>query len=258
MEHNNIEKLVKEAIKNRSVEPSMQARERLIKALNFELKKKKRLWIYYASAAAVLILLYVVGTRVQNENLDSEILPEITFEKEGVKPNSNKPKQEDYTIQSEVLKDEVAHQSKVKSTNKVQVNKGFIVEGKTRKNVITTTISDSLAENQLLAYKTSITKSEIKNTVVKAPNDIDTKSKYLNEASSFITPEHLLAAVESDSSSRLLPPKNSKTTNYVGSNKLLLEMERQLFDEKNKSIFMKAGHQLKKVKTAVVNRNFKD
>jgi hypothetical protein len=258
MEQNNIEKLVKEAIKDRSVEPSMQARERLITALNSEPKKKKRLWIYYASAAAVLILLYVIGARLQNENLDSEILPEITFQKEEVKTNTHKTKSEDNTFLSEIFNDEVSNQSNIKRSNKIQINKGSLAEIKTRKNVKSITISDSLAQNQLLAYKTNTTKKELENSVVKASNEIDTTSKKMEKAYSFITPERLLAEVETDSSSRMIPSNTPKTFSYVGSDQLLLEMERQLFDEKNRSIFKKAGYELKKVKTAVANRNFKD
>jgi len=44
----------------------------------------------------------------------------------------------------------------------------------------------------------------------------------------------------------------------VNSDTLLLEMERQLFDEENKSIFKKAGKQIKKIKTSLANRNFKN
>lgn len=258
MEQHNIEKLVKEAIKDRNIEPSLQARERLITALNSEPKKKKHVWIYYALVAAVLILLYIVGSQVQNENLNPEVRPEITFEKYEVESNAKKTQPEDYTIQTEVSNNEVAHQSKDKASNKLQINKVAIDEGKTVKSDITTTISDSLVDNQLLAHKTNSIKNALQNTVVNASNEIDSTSNMLKKAYAFITPEHLLAEVETDSSSKLRPSSSAKTKNYVGSNQLLLEMERQLFDEQNKSIFKKAGHQLKKVKTAVANRNFKD
>jgi hypothetical protein len=258
MEQHNIEKLIKEAIKDRSIEPSKQARERLITALNSEPKKKKHRWIYYASAAAVLILLYVVGSQVQNENLDSEKLPEIIVQKEELDSNTNKEKQKDNAIQPENLNDKITSNSDDKSLNKNQINRGSIAEGKTIKNTMATRISESLAENNLLVSKLNTTENDVENTVEKASNDLDTSSKTLQKSFSFITPEHLLAEVETDSSPKTIPFKTPKTKNYVESNQLLLEMERQLFDEKNKSIFKKAGHQLKKVKTAVANRNFKD
>jgi hypothetical protein len=258
MEQHNIEKLVKEAIKELSIEPSMQARERLIAGLHTEPKKKKRLWIYYASAAAVLILLFVVGIKVQNGNLDSEILPEITFQKEEVESNTNKAKQQDYIAPSDVVTDEVADQTMVTSSNKTLVNNGSKVEAKTRKTISRSAINDSLVSHKLLATKTNTSENEIKNSVGTSSNDLKTNSEKLHKSFAFITPEHLLASVETDSSPKMIPSKVSKTINYVGSNQLLLEMERQLFDEKNKGIFKKAGHQLKKVKTAVVNRNFKD
>ena len=43
MEPNNIEKLIQDNFKDRSIEPSAQARERLIVALNTKPKKKKKL-----------------------------------------------------------------------------------------------------------------------------------------------------------------------------------------------------------------------
>ena len=74
----------------------------------------------------------------------------------------------------------------------------------------------------------------------------------------YISPEALLASTITDSTVKLQQHLKKPSENYVDSETLLLEIERQRFDEKNKSIFNKASKELKKAKEALANRNYKN
>jgi hypothetical protein len=117
--------------------------------------------------------------------------------------------------------------------------------------------SNGLSENPQLEFEKRPTLIKDASLVSEVVIEKDTLHKKIEQRFPYVTPEVLLLAVEGDSS-QLFKVKVTSPTNYVNSNQLLLEMERQLFDEENKSIFKKATKQLKKIKTSVANRNFKD
>jgi hypothetical protein len=260
MEPNSIEKLIKTAINERRIEPSAAARMLLIEALNAKLKRKNRIWLRYGVAASIVFLLCFTGGRLLMKNVDVEDPIEVTFQKD--MPESKKEDKLDNTIiRKQIIEEPSISIHDINSKSNRTTKKAIVTATHTEKKHLNTEIkknqSNALKEKPELEFVSSpiLSKDVIKVSEVVIRKD--TIAKKTEQLFPYVTPEALLAAVEGNSS-QLLKVKVTAPTNYVNSDRLLLEMERQLFDEENKSIFKKATKQLKKIKTAVANRNFKD
>ena len=251
MEPNNIEKLIQDNFKDRSIEPSAQARERLIVALNTKPKKKKKLWINYAVAASLILGLLFVGGKILFNGGVVEQPIEISFEKE--LPEIQQEKTTDLVNQNNVIaveeqqdfkqETQTIKQSKVVSNSKGKVSKNEIV-----KQELQTNKEDELQiENPTVIIEKNLVKVKETEGIaeVKSSNQFQ-----------YITAEQLLESARKDSSLNLIQNKKQLSDSYLDSDQLLLEMEKELFDEKNKSIFKKAGKQLKQLNEAVANRNY--
>jgi hypothetical protein len=251
MEPNNIEKLIQDNFKDRSIEPSAQARERLIVALNTKPKKKKKLWINYAVAASLILgLLFVGGKLLFNGGVVEQPI-EISFDKELPKIQQEKTtdlvnqnnvigveEQQDFKQETQTIK-----QSKVVSNSKGKVSKNEIV-----KQELQTNKEDELQiENPTVIIEKNLVK--VKET--EGISEVKSSNQF-----QYITAEQLLESARKDSSLNLIQNKKQLSDSYLDSDQLLLEMEKELFDEKNKSIFKKAGKQLKQLNEAVANRNY--
>ena len=251
MEPNNIEKLIQDNFKDRSIEPSAQARERLIVALNTKPKKKKKLWINYAVAASLILgLLFVGGKLLFNGGVVEQPI-EISFEKELPKIQQEKTtdlvnqnnvigveEQQDFKQETQTIK-----QSKVVSNSKGKVSKNEIVKQELKINK-----EDELQiENPTVIIEKNLVK--VKET--EGISEVKSSNQF-----QYITAEQLLESARKDSSLNLIQNKKQLSDSYLDSDQLLLEMEKELFDEKNKSIFKKAGKQLKQLNEAVANRNY--
>ena len=260
MEPNNIEKLIKATIKERSIEPSADARNRLIEALNSKPKKKKKLWARYGIAVSIVFLLCFVGGRLLMKNVIVEDPIEVTFQKD-IPESKKEDKLDNAIISTQIIEEPSISSHKINSKSNRPSNKAIVTATHAEEKHLNTEIkknqSNALKEKPELEFVSSpiLSKDAIKVSEVVIRKD--TIAKKIEQLFPFVTPEALLAAVEGDSS-QLLKVKVMTPTNYVNSDQLLLEMERQLFDEENKSIFKKATKQLKKIKTSVANRNFKD
>ncbi|WP_282030893.1 hypothetical protein [Winogradskyella eximia] len=251
MEPNNIEKLIQDNFKDRSIEPSAQARERLIVALNTKPKKKKNLWINYAVAASLILGLLFVGGKILFNGGVVEQPIEISFDKELPKIQQEKTtdlvnqnnviaveEQQDFKQETQTIK-----QSKVVSNSKGKVSKNEIV-----KQELQTNKEDELQiENPTVIIEKNLVK--VKET--EGISEVKSSNQF-----QYITAEQLLESARKDSSLNLIQNKKQLSDSYLDSDQLLLEMEKELFDEKNKSIFKKAGKQLKQLNEAVANRNY--
>ncbi|WP_405571695.1 hypothetical protein [Winogradskyella sp. Asnod2-B02-A] len=252
MEPDNIEKLIQDNFKDRSIEPSSQARERLIVALNTEPKKKKKLWINYAVAASLVLGLLFVGSKLLFKDGVVEQPVEISFEKELPKDTQNEitpnlikqnnalalEGQQDSNQETEIKK-----RSKMVSNSKELKSKNKVAE----QNLQTNEEDELPLENPTVIIEKELVK-------VKETEGI-AEVQSLNQFQ-YITAEQLLESAGKDSSLILIQNKKQLSDSYLDSDQLLLEMEKELFDEKNKSIFKKAGKQLKQLNEAVANRNY--
>ncbi|WP_179377209.1 hypothetical protein [Winogradskyella wichelsiae] len=252
MELNNIENLIKENFKDRSIKPSSEARNRLIVALNTKPKKKKKLWLNYAVVASFIIGLFLVGSQFFLKNQDIEQPVKIGFEKNkpqlkqndalDLKDQNNaivlEEQQELKPIKTRIEKEKLISNSKGKTLKQELVQEEFPFQKK----------QDFLVENRVKLFKE---KDSIKEEGVERLAN-DSKIKPFQ----YITAEKLLQVTMADSSLELHKNHNKQIKTYLESEELLVKMETQLFDEKNKSIFKKAGKQLKELKEAVANRNY--
>lgn len=253
MEPDNIEKLIQDNFKDRSIEPSSQARERFIVALNNEPKKKKKLWINYAVAASLVLglLLFVGGKLLFKDGVVEQPI-EISFEKELPKDTQNEitpnPIKQNNALVLEDQQDsnhktEIKQRSKMVSNSKELKSKNKVAE----QNLQTNKEDELQIENPTTIIEKELVKSKETEdiAVIKLPKQFE-----------YITAEQLLESAGKDSSLILIQNKKQLSDSYLDSDQLLLEMEKELFDEKNKSIFKKAGKQLKQLNEAVANRNY--
>jgi hypothetical protein len=243
MEYDNTEDLIKEIIGNREIAPSDHARERLIEALNTKQKKKRVIWLPYAVAASIILMLCFVGAKMMFGSYNDKAPIQKIVNEESQQPINEQPT---------IIEDKLA-ETKEEESNKIIVVKESeelpITAAKTNVTQIKDDPLISKAEdnNKLVVV-------EENRDVVKKP---DTLSRKLPKNFIYITAEDLLASTAADSSSLKLNGTLKKTTEkYVESDALLIELERQLFDEKNKGIFNRASREIKKVREAFANRNF--
>ncbi|WP_178985470.1 hypothetical protein [Winogradskyella helgolandensis] len=252
MEPNNIEKLVQDNFKDRSIEPSAQARERLIVALNTKPKNNKKLWIHYAVAASLVLGLIFVGGKFLFNVGGVEQAPEISYEKDIPKEiqeqNSPDSIDQNKAIVLENHEDPKQEPEMRKQSKIVSNSKEIVSENKVAKQNIQTNEKAKLSiENPTIS---------ISKDLVKAKKAEDLAVIKSTEQVQYISAEQLLESAGKDHSLNLIQNKKQLSDSYLNADQLLLEMEKELFDEKNKSIFKKAGKQLKQLNEAVANRNY--
>ncbi len=254
MEPNNIEEFVKTSLKESEIIPSAEARERLIAALNGKPKKKKTTWLYYGIAASIVLFFSLLGVHLLSNNLDVEQPVQITIEnhKSDIKP-------ENVLVDQEIKKQEDSDKFKVSPSSNEHV-----VTHKNAKNItqinseIYKDSSKPIRKANELVLKLPINSVDSSGVVAKSEIRTDTAEKEPLKRFSYITAKELMATVANDSTTKLLEPNIKTPATYLNSNQLLVEMERQLFDEANKSIFKRTARKLKKIKASVANRNFKN
>lgn len=259
MEPDNVEKIIKDTFKEREIAPSSEARERLIVTLNTKPKKKRKLWLRYAVAASLLLGFFFVGSQFVLKT-DSNEQPlqlgydnEISVETDEVKQN--------VTPEPKLTKEVLVSETEEDSRNTVQSKKE---EQQPILNSNVTPSKQQLAEtsNRIQAKKESLPVVEF---IDKSATDeqmiTDSKEQLANantlNQTPYITAEELLQITTTKRP--LEQQKNiiAQPKTYLESDALLVEMERELFDEKNKSIFKRASKHLKGFKEAVANRNYK-
>ncbi|RCW92784.1 hypothetical protein [Winogradskyella arenosi] len=252
MELDNIEKLIQDNFESREIKPSLEAKERLIIALNTNLKKKKKMWLHYAVAASLLLGLLLTG---------SQFLLNTENPVEPLRSGTNlKIVEETRGEDNDVSESHIV-------TNAIDTVKKVDLEP------VTTTVnvrrSKSMAKvlkhqpvTEELPVKTSSESQPNEHTNLQNENLVKVESNEsqskMNSQESFqyITADQLLQIATTDNTIELRKSKTKDSKNYLESDVLLVEMEKELFYEKNKSIFKKAAKQLKELKEAVADRNY--
>lgn len=262
MEPNNIEDLIKSALDQRKINPSPEAKERLILALNSKPKKKKVLWFRYGIAACVtFLLLFLAGNLIlKDDNLNQpnrvtiqKKTIEVHKEKESMISNENIMVSEDLPLPVEIEKPQLKDTSTVLYTNQLQRD---LLSQKNAKNEeeLKTEITQEIphySEEVKNNYTLQTNAEVLTNTSQKDSTQRNKTSEF-----SYITPENLLAETQADTSLQWSSYEEKLPDMYVNSDDLLLEMERQLFDDKHKNFFKKVGKRLKKLNETIVYRNY--
>ncbi|WP_225037153.1 hypothetical protein [Winogradskyella sp. SM1960] len=259
MEPDNVEKIIKNTFKEREISPSSEARERLIVALNTKPKKKRKLWLRYAVAASLLLGFFVVGSQFVLKTDSNEQPLQIGYDNEtSVEPDEVN---QNVTPKPKITKEVLVSETEEDSRNTVQSKK------EEQQPILNSKVKPS---NQQLAEASNGIKAKKESLSVEELNDksatdelktTDNKEQLANANTlnpmPYITAEELLNQTVTERSIEQQKNKKAQSKPYLESDALLVEMEKELFDEKNKSIFKRASKQLKGFKEAVANRNYK-
>ncbi|WP_179353607.1 hypothetical protein [Winogradskyella vidalii] len=259
MEPDNIEKIIQDNFKEREIAPSSEARERLIVALNTKPKKKRKMWLHYAVAASVLLGLFFVGSQFVLKTENNEQPLQIGYDNDTSEETDEV--KHNVTPEPKVIKEVLVFETEEDSRSPLQSKKE---EQHPTLNSNVTPSKQQLAEtsNRIQAKKESLPVEEF---IDKSATDeqmiTDNKEQLANantlNQTPYITVEELLQIATTKRPVEQQKNKIAQPKTYLESDALLVEMEKELFDEKNKSIFKRASKQLKGFKEAVANRNYK-
>lgn len=252
MAQNSLEDYIKNTLDEKHIKPSDQARERLSSLLlETESKKKKRPWYYWSVAASIVLGLIFVGTQLFNEQESNTVSPiKVTFEKPIPADKIEESIPNKIETQISAIEDSQITESKtnvkpiskpLKSTYSKAKSKDF------EKRLITQ--NPETVTNQKAVLK------EQENRIVEQSIQLDSNPSINQQQEIYITPEALLAAVSKDSNFEIETSKKALPNTFVNPDKLLSNIESQIFYKKNRGTLDKIGKQLKKVKEAVANRN---
>lgn len=259
MEQDNIDELIEQTIKERSIEPSSYAKKRLIVALNSKPKDKKIIWLSYAAAAIIILGLFITVSDLAIKNSSIENFPKVIVEIDSVSQKSQKTPVSNTHNKSVVLENE----SNI-DEDKLNINKSNVIT-KSKKSLVNNQLQKPNTKlyrhgNNIQVKPLDIPKNNtlFKNAEIasKAIVHKNIEEKEYSNQSLFISAETLLASVEEDSIG-LIKTKKLKSKSYIRPDALLVEMERQLFEEENAGVFKKVKKKIKKIKEAVAARNYK-
>lgn len=250
MEHDNIDQIIKEHFANKSIQPSLQAREHLIKALNSKTKKKKSTWLRLGIAASLILAFAFLTQLLFFSNAETESLRQVTSEKALPK------------IMDDVILQKIPENSEenghviVNSKTEAFDNKESILTNRFKSDLdsqMSTTKIELITRTKFNHFLDQTEISNLSKPSAEDTNFIAAPSKVI-----FVTSENLMAFAVADSSIQIFQFEDKSPKAYADPNRLLIEIEKQLFDEKNKAIVNKAGRQLKKIKEALADRNYKN
>ncbi|WP_281631252.1 hypothetical protein [Flavobacterium luteolum] len=243
MEPNNFEKDFREKLNQREIEPSSKAWDRLDAMLSVVEEKKpekksKRKWLYIAASVVGFLL---VGTIYFNRSETAEIKKEtpIVLEQKINKDTSDVVginKDDTISINNHNLKP---------ITKNTLAAVGFHNQNKNSKQ---------LENNAVFSVKNDLKEdSAIVNSFENENHQSENKSKY-------ISAEQLLAEVngkvETKSADEVI--KKSRKAVSINPNDLLLNAETELNQSYRESALDKFNKNLKAVKSAIANRNYKE
>ena len=262
MEQNNLEDLIKTTLDQRNIKPSPEAKERLINVLNSKPRKKPVLWFRYGIAASIVFLLFFVLGKLILKNDNINQLNRVTIQKET--PELKEDKEPIFYKENKIVSGD---QPILIYNNKTQPKDSSSVLYSDNSNInIPSQNSLKHKEDVPLEVPQEIHREfeEVVSNFKSQNEAIVLENKSLNDSTqlkttnvfTYISPENLLAVTQSDTSLQLSSGKQKLPDMYVNSDDLLLEMERQLFDDKHKNFFKKAGKRLKKLNEAIANRNY--
>ncbi|MDB9782172.1 hypothetical protein OAB88_03560 [Winogradskyella sp.] len=213
MEPNGIEKYIKDVLKDKHIEPSAKARERLINALNTDVKQKRKPWFYYAVAAFLVLGLCFTGFQMFTKNLDIEQPIKVTIkeelptsndlEKRIKTPNSIEDTIENKTNRIELVVNNKQSQKSILASNE-HVNR--TLENSDNK----TTANDVV--NRIYEFEVKTSKDSLINVsrVAELLIETDAINNKLNKQFPYVTPKELLAVVEGDSTKGILKMTKKK------------------------------------------------
>ncbi|SFU43850.1 hypothetical protein SAMN05216480_103215 [Pustulibacterium marinum] len=237
MELDNWEKRIQEIQQKKEATPSLETRTRLNSLLDKDEERGKRNKKIWWSAAAILIFLMVsisiLKTKYSGATDEGAFVQ--TPEKE-VKKNTERGQIQQLSKEEKVV-------SVVLDSPQVMLKEMFIskIEFPVIKKLPEVNDAEGILGNEVVMEADTV-------YLIDAPNSA--MKEYVKAAD-------LLAWVGGQKSKDSLFNFENENTIYVSSDSLLIDSEKELFEDENGAIFHRIGKGLKKLKTNVANRNYK-
>ena len=260
MEMNSLEEEIRQVVRNRTISPSEDSRQKLSDLLAKPISTKKKIpWMSWAVAASIVIGSFLIGID-QLLNVDSVQEPtKISYDNQENSDINGAVVSQDEKIKYENNGSKIYNDSSL--TEDIHQKSALAIEKKstslTNQFNLTTSQNDNRPEVEQFSLVENKNESTTEFSYELTSTSLDSSNSNSNQAETYkyITPNELLASVTNDSSSKLKSTSDSMSSQYINPDKLLTDMEGQLFMEANKGVLHKVGKELKKMKEAVANRN---
>lgn len=264
METNNIDKNIKEKLSNRSFTPSASAWERLSVQLDEQPKQKKIGWLFYASIAATIMLLFTVSTNFFSDD-SKEISPKeeivilptdrIVIDEKIDQLINEVPTSQTLVKNQEILvKKQIIH-SPVIASNKKQPTKKSKTKKQLTNNIAKTRINEGV--NTSKKMEEYVPKKAV---LPKSNNSIKVNADDLLYAVTH-TPKEVKAYYAKYNTNRedvlkTIKTELKKSNIKINPNTILAEVERNIDDEFFENTFMKSlKRRVSDIAFAIASRN---
>ncbi|WKD86759.1 hypothetical protein KCTC32516_02137 [Polaribacter huanghezhanensis] len=203
METNNIDKIVRDSLKSRTIKPSNSSWERLSNQLDFAQEKKRKNWFLYAGYAASILLVVSVAFFMNTDDVVKPITPNVIVASpiidttKFVKPTiENTIKTETVIVKTDEVEGKLQPKKSIVTKRKTQIKQAKIIEEnpiviadnkidvKKQKRII-------IDSNSLLKYVDQ-TETKVTETTITIPTET---KKFLQKSTIKINSDALLYAV---------------------------------------------------------------
>lgn len=283
METNKIEKIVRDSLKSRTIQPSKSSWERLSNQLDLAQEKKRKNWYLYVGYAASVLLLISVAFFMNTDDVTEPIIPNtivtspIIDTSKFVKPTiENTTPVETVIVKTDKVEEKKPKEDTVVIKKKPQIKQAKIIE----KSPIVladnnTTIKEEIIENGIKIDANSLLKSleQTSTIIAETTVDIPKKAKNFKQDSRIkINSDALLYAVtnpEKDVNEyykkydidrndvlKNIQKELNKENLKINANTLLTDVEKKIDEETFKKNFMQVVKgKITGLASAIANRN---
>ena len=287
METNNIDKIVRDSLKSRTIQPSNSSWERLSNRLDIAQEKKRKNWFLYTGYAASVLLLISVAFFMNTDDVTEPITPNtvvtspIIDTTKFVKPTiKNTAPVETVIVKKDKVEEKKSQKNTLVKKRRPQIKQAKIIEknpvvlAHNKSNIIVENKETSI-ENRIKIDVNSLLKSvdqttaKVAETTIVIPNKT---KKYLQNSTIKINSDALLYAVTNPGKDvneyykkydidrndvlKNIQKELNKTNLKIDANTLLTDVERKIDEETFKKSFMQVVKgKITGLASAIANRN---
>jgi low affinity Fe/Cu permease len=255
-----IDKNIESKFRERTIQPSTSAWERLSNQLDaYERRKRRRKFFYISSAASILLFISIFLLSTKSNTLQDQSVPETTIVKAPIDEKSFKEKLDDIiekneviTVESEIPKKELITKKVIKKKSAAHTKKLLPIE------IPKTITKEIIAENEI--PKAKDTESPIKVISKKRNSRISVNSDALLYSVTH-TEEEVIAYYKAHKLDRedvlnTIKQQLRKSNLKIDAKTILAEVERDIDDASFKKNFMKIiKKRVSDIATAIASRN---
>ena len=287
METNNIDKIVRDSLKSRTIQPSNSSWERLSNRLDIAQEKKRKNWFLYTGYAASVLLLISVAFFMNTDDVTEPITPNpvvtspIIDTTKFVKPTiKNTAPLETVIVKKDKVEEKKSQKNTLVKKRRPQIKQAKIIEKNPvvlahNKSNIKVENKETPIENRIKIDVNSLLKSvdqttaKVAETTIVIPNKT---KKYLQNSTIKINSDALLYAVTNPGKDvneyykkydidrndvlKNIQKELNKTNLKIDANTLLTDVERKIDEETFKKSFMQVVKgKITGLASAIANRN---